>query len=325
MPLLKSDYKPANPLFRNGHFASIFPTQFRRVKLLHALIRQRITTPDGDFLDVDITEKEHDKVVMLLHGFEGSSTRPYMLGMASALQKKGWDVIAMNHRGCSTEPNIKPSAYNAGDYSDMAFVIEKILNERNYNSMALVGFSLGGNILLNYLARYPHIPGVIKAGVAISVPVDLRRAVHQLMKPGNWLYHRNFYKKLIRKMKIKQKIYPDLLPYDKILQSTNLDEFDENYTAPFHGFEDATEYREKSSSLMVLDQLKRPVLLLNAKDDPFLTESCYPYEVAAASDQLFLMTPDYGGHCGFWQPGGMLYHEQQTSLFLGKNLKNKDF
>ena len=91
------------------------------------------------------------KVAMLFHGFEGTSTRPYMLGMARELQTNGWDVIAMNHRGCSAEPNTKTSAYNAGDYSDMAFIIEYFLEERDYRAAGLVGFSLGGNILLNYL------------------------------------------------------------------------------------------------------------------------------------------------------------------------------
>lgn len=318
MPILKSGYSPKNPLFRNKHFASIFPTQFRSVHLEDPLTRQRLTTPDGDFIDLDLSEKNHKRVALLLHGFEGSSTRPYMLGIARHLQDEGWDIVAMNHRGCSGEPNKVPRAYHAGEYTDMAFVIDHIISTRNYHSVALIGFSLGGNILLNYLAKQRDIPDQILAGVAISVPIDLRTAVYELMKPSNWIYNRDFYRKLLRKIKIKQKAYPDLLPYDEILQSRNLDEIDENYTAPYHGFENATDYREKSSSLFVLDRLQRPALLLNAKDDPFLTESCYPYEIADSSEELFLMTPRYGGHCGFWMPGGVYYHEQESGFFLEK-------
>ncbi len=318
MPLLKSDYSPRNPLFRNKHFASIFPTQFRSIRLTPPLRRQRLTTPGGDFIDIDVSEKNNDRAAVMLHGFEGSSTRPYMLGMSRHLQKEGWDTISMNHRGCSGEPNRTTQAYHAGFFDDLAFLIDELLSTRNYESIALIGFSLGGNIILNYMARYPNIPHQVKAGVAISVPIDLRTAVYELMKPANWVYNRDFYKKLIKKMKVKQKAYPDLLPYDQILQSRNLDEFDENYTAPYHGFENATDYREQSSALFILDQLKRPTLLINAQDDPFLTESCYPYEVAASSEKLSLLTPRYGGHCGFWMSGGVYYHEQESGAFLRK-------
>jgi len=318
MPVLKSDYYPKNPLFRNGHFASIFPTQFRSIHLKRPLQRQRLTTPDGDFVDVDISDNSHHRVAFLFHGFEGNSTRPYMLGMARHLQEKGWDIAAVNYRGCSGEPNRKAKAYHAGDFTDMAFIIEHFIAQRNYHDVALAGFSLGGNILLNYLAKYPAIPDQVIAGVAISVPIDLRTAVYEIMKPGNWLYSRDFYRKLNRKMKDKRNAFPDLLPYDKILKSRNIDEFDENYTAPFHGFNNAKDYREKSSALFILDQIKRPALLLNAQDDPFLGETSYPYEIASLSDKLHLMTPRYGGHCGFWMPGGVYYHEQESGAFLDK-------
>ena len=316
MPILKSRYNPKNPLFRNGHFASIFPTQFRSIHLKHALHRQRLTTPDSDFIDVDITDKTHQRVAFLFHGFEGNSTRPYMLGMARHLQEQGWDIVAVNHRGCSGEPNRNPKAYHAGDFSDMAFVIEHFIAQRNYHAVALIGFSLGGNIVLNYLAKYNTIPDQVVAGVAISVPIDLRKAVYEIMKPKNWLYSRDFYRKLVRKMKDKRNVYPDLLPYDEILKSRNIDEFDENYTAPFHGFKNAKDYREQSSALFILDQIQRPALLLNSEDDPFLSETSYPYEIASSSDKLFLMTPRHGGHCGFWMPGGVFYHEQEAGLFL---------
>ncbi len=318
MPLLKSDYNPRNPLFRNKHLATIFPTQFRSVRAEVPSDRIRMDTPDGDFIDVDLPEQQHDRAVILLHGFEGSSTRPYMLGMARHLQNANWDAIALNHRGCSGEPNKKPHAYHAGYFEDVIFLIENIINTRSYHSIALIGFSLGGNILLNYLAKCPNIPTQVKAGVAISVPIDLRTAVYELMKSNNWIYSRDFYTKLIKKMKVKRKAYPNLLPYDQILQSQNLDEFDENYTAPYHGFEDAMDYRVKNSALFILDQIQRPVLLINAQNDPFLTESCYPYELAASSEKLFLLTPRYGGHVGFWMPGGTYYHEKKSSTFLEK-------
>lgn len=318
MPILESRYKPKNPLFRNGHFASIYPTQFRSIHLKSPLLRQRLITPDNDFIDVDISNSTHSRVAFLFHGFEGNSTRPYMLGMARHLQTQGWDIAAVNHRGCSGEPNQQPKAYHAGDFTDMAFAIEHFIALRNYHAVVLIGFSLGGNIVLNYLAKYDTIPEQVVAGVAISVPIDLRTAVYEIMKPANWLYSRDFHRKLVKKMKTKRDVFPDLLPYNEILKSRNIDEFDENYTAPFHGFENAKDYREQSSALFILDQIRRPALLLNSLDDPFLSETCYPYEIASASEKLFLMTPQYGGHCGFWMPGGVFYHEKEAALFLEK-------
>lgn len=282
-------------------------------------MRQRLTTPDHDFIDLDMSDKYHDRVVILLHGFEGNSRRPYMLGMTRHLQDEGWDIVAVNHRGCSGEPNRTARAYHAGETGDVAFVIDHILHRRPYREVALVGFSLGGNIILNYLAKNMTIPGEVIAGAAVSVPIDLRTAVYEIMKSGNWVYHRDFYRKIIQKMKEKELLYPDLLPYQDIINSRDIDEIDENYTAPFHGFKNAREYREKSSALFVLDRVQRPVMLLNSRDDPFLTDSCYPYEVAASSSNLYLNTPQYGGHCGFWRNGGVYYHESQVSCFLDRH------
>lgn len=316
MPLLKSDYTPKSPLFKNGHFASIYPTQFRRIKLSELMHQQRFTTPDDDFIDADLSENRHNRVAFLFHGFEGNARRPYMKGMTRHLLNSGWDVVAANHRGCSGEPNRRPRAYHAGDYADMAFLIEEILGFRAYTQIALIGFSLGGNIVLNYLAKYTRIPANIIGGVSISVPIDLRTAVFEIMKRKNLLYNRDFYQKLVRKIKEKEKIYPDLMPYDEILKAQNIDEFDEFYTAPYHGFENATDYRIKSSALFVLEDIQRPCLLLQAQNDPFLSESCYPYDQASASKFLHLLTPRYGGHCGFWMSGGVYYHEKQTAQFL---------
>lgn len=316
MPFIQDDYLVRNPIFRNRHFSTIYPTQFRKSNPQPFLFRQRYETPDGDFIDCDLSQRNHERVVFLFHGFEGNSTRPYMQGMARHLHSNHWDVVAVNHRGCSGEPNRLERAYHAGDIDDAGFIIETIMRERAYKKAALIGFSLGGNMILNYLARCDFLPSYITAGVAISTPVDLRQTVFQIMKRVNWIYHNDFYGKLVRKMKAKQAMYPDLLPYKNILSSKNINEFDKNYTVPFHGFRDVEDYRTKSSSLFHLHKLSVPALLLNARNDPFLTESCYPYELARDSEFLHLLTPKYGGHCGFWQPKDVFYHEEKAARFI---------
>lgn len=322
MPLIQSDYTPSLPWFKNKHFATIFPTQFRSVSLPRPLLRERLTTPDGDFIDLDISTHQHERIAVIMHGFEGSSQSAYVRGISRHLMNHRWDVVAINYRGCSGEPNRTSRAYHAGEYGDVAYVIDHILYTRKYREISLVGYSLGGNVLLNYFARHPAIPHQVTAGVAVSVPIDLRTAVYEIMKPANAIYHRNFYRKIIQKMKIKQRRYPDLLPYQDVLSARNIDEIDEKYTAPFHGFENATHYREESSALFVLDQLQRPVLLLNALDDPFLTPTNFPYQIAASSPKLSLLTPRFGGHCGFWMKGGVYYHEIKASWFLGEHTEN---
>lgn len=316
MPILKADYQVKNPLFKNKHFSTIYPTQFRKKTVPPRLKRQRLITSDGDFIDCDIVPQQQERVAILFHGFEGSSMSRYMLGMAQHLIRSRWDVVLVNFRGCSGVPNRLARAYHAGDYKDVAFVVDTINKERKYQHLSLIGFSLGGNVILNYLTRFPTLPNNLSAAIAISTPVDLRDTVAQIMKRENQIYSRNFYRKLIRKIKLKQQEYPDLLPYDQILRSKNIDEFDANYTVPFHGFIDTEDYRTQSSSLFHLHKLDRPTLLLNAQNDPFLTRTCFPYELAAQNNHLYLLTPKYGGHCGFWQPDNIFYHEEESVKFL---------
>lgn len=316
MPILQSDYYPLNPLFRNKHFSTIYPNRFRSVRPKYPSRRQRLITTDSDFIDLEVSSGKHDRVAILLHGFEGNAWRPYMIGMTNHLRDLGWDIVAMNLRGCSGEPNKTTRAYHAGEYTDLAFVIDQILAQGLYRTISIVGFSLGGNILLNYLARQQNIPKEVQAGVAVSVPIDLQSSVREIMKWQNMVYQRDFYRKIRHKMKQKERMYPELLPYRDIFLCRNIDEIDESYTAPFHGFRDAADYRNQVSGLYCLEQLRRPVLLLNARNDPFLTETCYPYEMASSSGNLHFLAPRYGGHCGFWVKGAVFYHERMAGDFL---------
>lgn len=316
MPLLPDDYRVKNPLFRNPHVATIVPARFRRVKMTPGFTRVRWTTPDQDFIECDLSPHRSDRVVFLVHGFEGDSRRSYMQGMAVCMISHGWDVVMINLRGCSGEPNRLARAYHAGDTGDLEEALSRVRQLRNYSAVGMIGFSLGGNIVLNYLAGDAVSHSGTIGGVAVSVPIDLRETAFRIMHRDNWLYHRNFLVRLKRKMKKKRAKYPDLLPYKDILSAKNIDEIDERYTAPFHGFADATRYREKASALFRLKYLKRPALIINARDDTFLTESCYPYHLAEQSEKLYLLTPAFGGHCGFRQSGKTYYHEEKAAWFL---------
>ena len=152
MPIVHpSSYRP--PLFfKNGHLQTIYPNLFRHVAGV-SYLRQRISTPDDDFLDLDWSPVGADRVAILAHGLEGNSTRPYVFGMVRALNRSGWDAVVWNFRGCSGEPNQKVRFYHSGDTEDLHTVLTCVHQRSCYKTSALIGFSLGGNVILKYLGE----------------------------------------------------------------------------------------------------------------------------------------------------------------------------
>ncbi len=278
-------------------------------------MRQRIQTKDDDFLDLDWLKQGNDRLVILSHGLEGHSQRPYMLGMASYASMHNWDVLAWNYRGCSGVPNLNLYAYHSGKTEDLADIIEHAATH-GYREIALIGFSIGGNITLLHLGRDLEIlnPAIV-AAVAISVPCDLQSTSEQLAKKQNHLYMKNFLLSFEQKLKEKQRIFPEQIDLSDFKQIRNFKDFDERYTAPMNGFNSAEEYWQKSSSLQYLNSIKTPCMILNAKDDPFLTKSCFPYAYCSTNPFLTLIETEHGGHLGF-MPGnqGDDYFSEQCAL-----------
>ena len=301
MPLINpSTFHP--PLFlKNRHVQTIYPAIARRVPDL-SYHRERLELPDGDFIDLDWVKAPARRLVVLLHGLEGNTHRSYMKGMAKIFNTNGWSVLAMNFRGCSGEANRLLRSYHAGATDDLRHVLRHASSTGQYDCIGLVGFSLGGNLLLKYLgeeggALSPSICGA----VAFSVPCDLAASVEAMSKPANRVYMKNFLKQLGKKLETKQQRFPEainLLGYDHL---TTFVEFDDRYTAPIHGFENAAEYWRLNSCQVFLPRIQAPTLIVNALDDPFLSESCFPRKAALNSSSLFLETPKRGGHVGFMQ------------------------
>lgn len=318
MPKIASTYNPPFP-FKNGHFATIYSAKFR---LLPRLIqqRERIELPDGDFIDVDwsFSEKTSQKVAILLHGLEGNAQRTYMKGIGKLLIKNGWDVAAINYRGCSGEMNKAYKSYNAGKTDDLDAVISFILKKDNYNEMELIGFSLGGNLLLKYLGERETLPKQIKKAVAISTPLSLKGSLDSLNEYQNWLYRTVFLNEMKRKYKEKIQQHPEKMDISDLKRINSLFDFDTVYTAPANGFKDAYDYYEKNSSLQFLPNIKIPVYILNAQNDSFLSPDCYPFELASKMKNLFLETPKYGGHVGFYKNDKIYYNEEKTMEFLNE-------
>lgn len=291
------DYHPAIWL-RNGHSNTIIGGRFRNVDP-PVYRRERIETPDGDFLDIDWStcKEPANGVAIVSHGLEGSSDRPYMRGMARALNQAGWDVAAWNFRGCSGELNRLVRAYHSGATEDIETVIEHVAN-CGYQRISLVGFSLGGNLTLKYLGER-GTDTRIDAAVTISVPCDLTHGIRQIDRGQNRIYAYRFLRSLRDKYVRKARRYPHILDVNAAEQMKTLRDFDDIYTAPIHGFRNAYDYWKQCSSVRFIPEIRVPTLILNAADDPFLAGDCYPHAAAAQSPFVRLHVPDYGGHLGF--------------------------
>lgn len=316
MPNIKSTYKPIFP-FKNGHFSTIYSAKLRPSPPL-VQERERLQLPDGDFMDIDwsFAKKTSRKVAILLHGLEGNAQRTYIKGQALVLADSGWDVAAVNFRGCSGEANVSYQSYNAGKTDDLEAVIKYILEKDRHSEIVLIGFSLGGNLLLKYLGERESFPHEIKKAVAISTPLSLKGSLESLNHFYNWVYRNSFLKDLRKKYKTKMKDFPEKMTSSDYKKINSLLEFDNIYTAPAHGFKDAFDYYEKNSSLQFLPNISIPIFILNAENDSFLCPECYPFELADTMKNLHLEIPKYGGHVGFHHTNQLYYSESRTLEFL---------
>ncbi|WP_432412134.1 YheT family hydrolase [Rasiella sp. SM2506] len=318
MPIISSTFK-AKGLFKSGHFSTIYSAKLRPIpKVIQE--RKRLELSDGDFIDIDwsFSEKKDTKVAILLHGLEGDAQRVYIKGQAKMLVENGWDVAAMNHRGCSGEENRLYLSYNSGRTEDLEELIDHVIQYHKYDTICLIGFSLGGNVILKYLGERNHVPQQIKNGVAISTPLYLRGALEQLVKPENMVYSKTFINDLRKKYKRKMNQFPDAMNSEELKKIQNLLDFDTLYTAKAHGFQDAYDYYEKSSSLQYLPNIKIPVLILNAANDSFLSPECYPFDIAKHHKNIYLESPKHGGHVGFHVTNKVYYSEKRTLQFINK-------
>lgn len=315
MPILSSNYRPPIP-FRNGHFSTVYSSTLRKVELLKQY-RTTLQTPDGDLLELDWSHalEPTDKIAVILHGLEGDAQRPYMLGSARLFNQNNIDVVRVNFRGCGGQPNKLYSSYHSGKSDDLKYVINAILAKSTYHDIFLNGFSLGANILLKYLGE-ETVPNQIKAAIAISVPCDLHATMLELHKPKNRIYANRFKKTLIQKLLQKHEQFPEHIELKAIQNIKTLKDFDDVYTSKAHGFKDAEDYYKKNSSLGYLQQIKIPTLLINALNDSFLAPSCFPLDIAKNKPNLFLETPRYGGHVGFFKFGKSYYNELRTMAFI---------
>ena len=333
MPVIDSSTYRPSLIFRNRHLNTMYAAKRRKVRGVW-YSRERLELPDGDFLDLDwsmadATGKElsgtsgrpdpgSSRAVVVCHGLEGTSRRAYVKGSVRALNRAGWDAAAVNYRGCSGQPNRLLRSYHAGATDDLHEVVSHVRDAGKYETMALVGFSLGGNLVLKYIGEQVFsVPDEVKMAAVVSAPCDLASSVEEIGKLRNWIYQKRFLRMLHDTIRAKMKAMPGKLNDDNYSSIRSLRDFDDRY-APMQGFADADDYYSKPSSGQFLSDIGIPTLIINARDDPFLSPQCYPVKVAGKSKYLHLEMPRHGGHMGFVSSykDGSYWHERRIVEFL---------
>ena len=322
MPLIKnSQYKP-ELFFKNKHFNTLY--RYFKTNTQIDFKTERIKTLDQDFVDLDISSVGSKKAIVAIHGLEGSSNSSYIRSLTRVANHNDFDVIAMNLRGCSGVPNLLLKSYHSGKTSDLLEVIQYIERKHIYTEIHIVGYSLGGNITLKFMGESSNeLPKIIKSAVGISTPCDLEGGIIELNQFSNSLYQFGFLKTLKEKAKHRYKKRPSAtINLKKVVNAKNLMAFDEYFTAPLNGFKNAIDYYTQSSCKQFIKDIKMPSLLISALDDPFLSESCYPFAEAEKNDNFYLLTPKYGGHVGFFSSFNKnknYWLENQILKFIQKN------
>lgn len=319
MPVIDSNYKP--PFWAKKSFVStVFSGLARQVNGV-VQTRERLELTDGDFLDLDwsYAEKPSQKVIILLHGLEGSAQRPYITGPAKLFNQNGIDACAVNFRSCSGETNRLYRSYHSGATEDLEAVISHVLSKDKYKDIYIKGISLGANLALKYAGERDEIPTELKAIIAVSTPCDLKGSCGELLSLKNKHYAIRFLDHLKKKLKPKLEQFPENITLADFNKIKSLIDFDHIYTAKAHGFKDAYDYYAQASCLQFLPNVKVPSLIINALNDSFLSHGCYPVKEAKHNPDLFLEMPKYGGHVGFIDKGNIYYNEHRALEFINQH------
>ena len=294
-----------------GNLQTIWPALFaqRHVGVAPRLRRERWTTPDGDFIDVDFVQAAvpapHAPAppwLVLFHGLEGSSASHYAQAFAHWAERQGWALALPHFRGCSGEPNLAPRAYHSGDYEEVDWILRR-LRERSGRPLVAVGVSLGGNALLRWAEESgASAAATARTVVAVSSPIDLAAAGHAIVQGFNrQVYNRMFLSTMKPKALAKLAQHPGLFDRERLVAARDLHAFDDAFTAPVHGFRDADDYWTRGSAKPHLHRIRIPALVMNALNDPFVPAGSLP-RPQEVGPHVTLWQPLQGGHVGF--PGG---------------------
>ncbi|HLW73779.1 MAG TPA: hydrolase [Gammaproteobacteria bacterium] len=293
--IVESEFKPGL-LWANRHVQTIVPNVFFPQSKL-ALRRERVELPDGDFIDVDWTTGTDGPIVIVLHGLEGSMRSRYACNIMRQIHALGFRGAFLYFRGCSGEPNRLPIGYHSGFTQDIEYFSGLLKEREPGTSLAAVGYSLGGNVLLKWLGESPSASRLVTC-VAVSVPFDLAICSEAIEKGFSRVYMWELMARMRRNAKLKFGHIPSPIPLPDIDSLRTFREFDDAMTAPLHGYLDADDYYTRCSSRPFLKNIKVPTLILHSADDPFMTPAALPRDEELPPAVRFELSAR-GGHVGF--------------------------
>lgn len=297
-----------------GHLQTIWPALMaRRVQAARpAYRRERWTTPDQDFIDVDFLVgspgwdsipggRVERPLLVMFHGLEGSSRSHYAEAFADWAAACGWAFAVPHFRGCSGELNLAPRVYHSGDHAEIGWILGR-MRARHTGPIVAVGVSLGGNALLRWAAEVGEAAfPCVCAVAAVCSPLDLAAGGHAIgMGFNRQVYTRMFLRTMVPKAMAKWQQHPGLFDRQALLAARDLHAFDDIFTAPLHGFRNADDYWCRASAKPLLPRIRVPALALNARNDPFVPAQSLP-TAQEAGPCVTLWQPAQGGHVGFAQ------------------------
>jgi predicted alpha/beta-fold hydrolase len=244
--------------------------------------------------------RQDHPTLILLHGLEGSSLAHYMGGMADKAWSRGWNVVRLNQRNCGDTEHLSRGLYHSGLTNDPLFVLRQLVTHDGIRSIAIAGYSLGGNLALKLAGDLgTGAPPELKAVCAVSPTMDLAVCVQALERRSNLAYQWNFVRRLKARMRRKVAVVPGVFTLDALPRIWTVRQFDEAYTAPHHGFRDAADYYHRASAMRVVDRIAVPTLILTAEDDPFVPVEPFRHPAVTGNPCVTIVVTRHGGHCAF--------------------------
>ena len=297
-----------NPAFllTNPHLMTLLPRYWPRFAWKRGLPQtERLftTEPGTQLLGICHWQKAPTRVptVLLLHGLEGSAESHYMRGMASKAYRAGFNVIRMNQRTCGGTDHLTPTLYNSGLSSDYRAITRELSKNDGLNRIWLVGYSMGGNLLLKAAGELEQSEPALAGVVAVSPNIDPTQCVAALEEPRNWIYHSHFLSSLKARMRRKAALFPEKWDLSALRLLKTITQFDEAFTARDGGYRDVVDYYNRAGARHVVSQIAVPTLIITAQDDPFIPASLFDAPAIRKNNRITLAMLRYGGHCGFFQ------------------------
>ncbi len=243
--------------------------------------------------------------LLIVHGLEGCTESHYMIGLAQKAWRRGWSCIRINQRNCGGSEHLTPTLYHNGLSQDYGQIIRELAEHDECRQVWLIGYSMGGNLVLKLAGEIHKTLPSLRGIAAVCPNIQPATCVRALQRPSNWIYHQYFLRSLKTKLRHKAQLYPGTWDLSRLPTIQTMWEFDEIYTAPDGGYQDAEDYYEKSAAQHVLHAIQRPTLIITAQDDPFIPYSIFDRPSIKENSFIQMEAPIYGGHCGFFQRQGL--------------------